>query len=375
MAGSPADRPSFGMGELPGRLVVMAIDTAGQRNLALQLDASSGEWQLLWTTSAMGNVTDWSPAPDGKRVVYRIIQRSSPTDAVEALVVRELAAGAPARVLTVVDASKERLAGFVWAPDGSSVGFGLQALSSAGSGKGAGWSLRAVSPGDLGNGSSGTPETAAAEVLWQASSPPDQPLSLVLAAYDPQRGRAVVSQLAADSGIIASLRLIDLVDRRELTALPVTIAGLTPAPGPGGLALPEGAPLADRLRLLDLPTGTVRERFRMPAGGSLGRPLWSADGRRLALAGHPDGADSGHTAILVLDPASTAAAPDLRFDIPGGGGAPLAFSPDARWLLAQAGGDGEAFGSRLTLLPLAGGDPVSASFAVPPDSWALSWLP
>ena len=192
MAGSPADQPSFGMGELPGRLVVMAIDTAGQRNLALQLDASSGEWQLLWTTSAMGNVTDWSPAPDGKRVVYRIIQRSSPTDAVEALVVRELAAGAPARVLTVVDASKERLAGFVWAPDGSSVGFGLQALSSAGSGKGAGWSLHAVSPGDLGNGSSGTPETAAAEVLWQASSPPDQPLSLVLAAYDPQRGRAVV---------------------------------------------------------------------------------------------------------------------------------------------------------------------------------------
>ena len=128
-----------------GRWVVMATDAAGQRNRALQLDPASGEWRDLWVTSPLGNVTDWSPAPDGRSVAYRIIQRSSPTDAIEALVVRDLAPGAPARVLTVVDASKERLAGFGWAPDGSSLGFGLQALAPEGSGKGAGWSLRSAS--------------------------------------------------------------------------------------------------------------------------------------------------------------------------------------------------------------------------------------
>ncbi|HRA19579.1 MAG TPA: hypothetical protein PLZ56_03980 [Anaerolineae bacterium] len=361
-----------------GRWVVMATDAAGQRNRALQLDPASGEWRELWVTSPLGNVTDWSPAPDGRSVAYRIIQRSSPTDAIEALVVRDLAPGAPARVLTVVDASKERLAGFGWAPDGSSLGFGLQALAPEGSGKGAGWSLRSVTTAGGGKPSedvSNPADAPEAQILWQAEAPPDQPLALVLAAYDPERGRAVVSQLAADSGIIASLRLIDLLERRESTTLSVTIAGLAPVAGVGTLALPEGAPLADRLLLLDLASGESRERLRWPPGGSLGRPLWSADGRLLAIAGYTDDADGGETAILVLDPAATDAAPDRRWFVPGGGGAPLAFSPDSRWLLTQAGAADEAFGSRLMLLPLAGGDPLVAPLTVPPGSWALSWLP
>ena len=193
----------------------------------------------------------------------------------------------------------------------------------------------------------------------------------MLAAYDPERGRAVVSQLAADSGIIASLRLIDLLERRESTTLSVTIAGLAPVAGVGTLALPEGAPLADRLLLLDLASGESRERLRWPPGGSLGRPLWSADGRLLAIAGYTDDADGGETAILVLDPAATDAAPDRRWFVPGGG-APLAFSPDSRWLLTQAGAADEAFGSRLMLLPLAGGDPLVAPLTVPPGTTAAS---
>lgn len=373
-AGGSAAAPGAGAAaNLAGRLIVMAADDAAMRNHALQLDPASGEWRELWTTSPQGNVTNWTPAPGGDAVAYRIIQRSSPEDAIEALVVRDLASGATARVLAVVDASRNRLAGFGWAPDGASIGFGLQGLAAENSGKAAGWSLRAATLGDPAAGPDAAPDLEATRLLWQAEDPPDQPLALNLEAFDPGRGRAVVSQLATDSGIIASLRLVDLAAGRVSSSLSVTIAGLSPAAAPGTLALPEGAPLADRLRLLDLAGGQARELYRSPAGGSLGRPLWSADGRRLAIAGYPGAA--GGTEVLVLDPAASAGAAPLRFALPGGASAPLAFSPDGRWLLAQAGGADEAFGARPTLIPLAGGRPEAAPFTLPAGSWAVSWLP
>lgn len=375
-AGGSAATPAAGaVEELAGRLIVMAADDAAMRNRALQLDAATGEWRELWATSPQGNVTNWTPAPGGGAVAYRIIQRSSPEDAIEALVVRDLAAGAPARILAVVDASRNRLAGFGWAPDGASIGFGVQALAAEDGGKAAGWSLRAATLEDQPAALDEAPDVASTRLLWQAEEPPDQPLALNLEAFDPGRGRAAVSQLATDSGIIASLRLIDLRAGRALTALPVTIAGLSPAAGPGALALPEGAPLADSLRLLDLASGQARALYRSPTGGSLGRPLWSADGRRLAAAGYPDAAGDGDTEILVLDPAASAGTAPLRFALPGAASAPLAFSPDGRWLLVQAGAADEAFGARPTLLPLAGGAPRAAPFTVPAGSWAISWLP
>lgn len=380
---------------LSGRLVVLTLDEEGQRNRAMELDRATGRWRELWATSSMGNVSDWRPSPDGRSAVYRIIQRSSAEDAVEALVLRGLGSAAQPRTLVVVDASRARLAGFAWAPDGGHIAYGLQELP-ASSGTGAAWSLREVAiaavdgsalapPGEGGGaadgGASGAPgDPNGGRLLWQAPQAPDQPLALALEAYDPARGRAVVSALAADSGIVAALRRIDLAAGQVIDSVPVTLAGLAPAVGPGGLlALAEGAPLAEQLRLLGLAEGLApRELFRAPAGASLGRPLWSADGRRLTLPVYPDAAADAaepDSLILVFDPGGSQPEPVARFTVPGSLAAPLAFSPDGRWLLAQAGGPEEAFGARLLLLPSEGGAPLPAPFAAPPGSWALSWLP
>ncbi len=365
-----------------GRLVVMAQDLAAERNQAQELDPGTGAWRPLWATSTLGNVADWRPAPDGRRVVYRIIQRSSPEDAVEALILRDLRPEAPARTLVVVDAGHARLAGFAWAPEGDRVAFGLQELpggSDGGAGDPGGWSLRSVvvdavgAPAGDGSGAAGTATGGRlGTLLWRAPAAPDRPLELALEAYDPARSRAAVSELAADSGIVASLRLIDLAQGAELAAVPVTLAGLAPAAGPGRLALAEGAPLADHLRLLDLADGGLRELLRPPTGATLGRPLWSADGRRLALALYPVGVAAA-TEILVLDPDRDS--PTARFTLPGSNAAPLAFSPDGRWLLAQPGEADEAFGARLVLLPAEGGEPSPARVTLPAGAWALSWLP
>lgn len=376
---------------VPGRLLAMALDEAGQRNQALQLDPATGRWRVLWATSALGNVSDLRTAPDGRSAVYRIIQRSSPEDAVEALILRDLSTDAQPRTLAVVDAGQARLAGFAWAPDGASIAFGLQELAADGGGSGAAWSLREVLIAGSDAAARGVPTRSAAgagalrgassagRLLWQAPEAPDQPLALALEAYDPGQGRAVISALAADSGIVAALQRIDLSAERLIDSVPVTLAGLAPAAGPGGLlALAEGAPLAEQLRLLSLAGDAApRELFRAAAGASLGRPLWSADGR-LALAVYPGtaaGAADADAQILLFDPAGAEGAPVARFTVPGSLAAPLAFSPDGRWLLAQGGGPEEAFGSRLLLLPLAGGEPLPAPFAAPAGSWALSWLP
>jgi hypothetical protein len=374
---------------LPGRIVAIAAMASGDRNQVVAIDPASGATEPLWTTPEGGNASDWSPAPDGRQVAYRLIQRSSPLEAVEAIVVRELAPEAAPIIVAGLDTSTARLAGFVWAPDGRRIAYLKRrgALLGAGAPTSSEETLGAPAPGDAwelhvvewAEREAGTgPVVPDDRVIWQ--SPITEPASdeVALVGWDPAGERAALAEVAGDSGITKTVLLIDPVSGEDVERHDINLPPASIAPSPDGrrLALPELEanlpllPSPPRLRLLELATGEITD-LTTPAGfAAPGDVVWAPDASWLAWQEYP--ADGSASSVRVAPAAGDRPGFVVRLD--GASAQPLAFAPDASALLvgvaAPAGGPPE----RLAIVQVPGGERTDLPWTAPADAWGMSWL-
>jgi len=378
---TPAPGLAAVLPDLPGRIVAIAAVPEAMRNRALAFGPSDDAVpRELWTTPDGANVSDWSPAPDGRRVAYRVIQRSSPTEAVESIVVRALDPRAAPITVASIDTAEARLAGFVWIADGRGravaylVRVGPLVTGESGpSDPPQAWELHRV---DLGAGA-GNP---ADHVVWRVEGESAGAPGLLLVGWDAAAERAALAEIAGDSGLAAAVRVLDTSAGTAVQRVDVSLAAsdITMSPDGHWLALSESVASPPTVRLLELSTGDVTTLARSDDGARPGKPLWSPDGAWLAWLSYPaDGADDARVMVMsVADKAST-----VEFKPDGYSVQPLAFSPDSRALLLGVALAPGAPWERLTVLKMPAGDrmgfgvPIDLPQMAPYGAWQVSWVP
>lgn len=378
---------------LTGRVIAMAALATSTQNQAVAIDPTSGTTELLWTTEEGGNVSDWSPAPSGLDVAYRMIQRSSPLEAVEAIVVRGLQAGAAPLIVAGVDTSTARLAGFVWAPEGRRIAYlrrsgglpgGIASANETGGSPGAGDPASApTSSGSAGEwvlhvvewpapSADGAPVVPSDQKVWTIGIDPADTVDLVLVGWDPASGRAALAELAGDSGLARGIRLVDtgtgtVVQRFDVSLPPANLAA---SPDGRWLALPESDASPPGVRLLELATGKITELATFMGDTMPGEAVWAPDASWLAW---PELSSGGAPATVRVLPLT---GDDLDFvvNLDGANAQPLAFAPDGSALLVGAASIAEGPPERLVVATVPGGAPSELSWPPPADAWALSWV-
>jgi Tol biopolymer transport system component len=371
--GSAAEEP----GKLEGFLITLSATPAGIQNRAMRHDLATGERESLWTTEQGANISDWSPSPDRRRVAYRSILRSTPTEAVESLIVRDLEVGAEQLVVASADTSISRFAGFVWSPDGSSLAYGRQlggllgaAETDAGAGVGMDpvWELHVVRAAKPSGGS------ADDRVIWQEEGDSESLSGLSLVAWDPAGATAAVRKVATDSGIIERLVLIDTAasEVRDNVSLGGVAMEALASPDGRWVALPVLDGDRASIRLLELSTGGLHEIGESVAKGQVGALLWSPDSAWLAWAEDDTPAPEPGSRIHIASLASMA--PTRMESLPALGARPLAFSQEGGWLLAGESGETGMGWVRYPAYSTDGEAETKPVWDPPPDSWAVYWM-
>jgi hypothetical protein len=377
-------------------MIAMAALPTGTQNQAVAIDPTGGATEVLWTTEEGGNVSDWSPAPNGLDIAYRMIQRSSPLEAVEAIVVRSLQAGAAPLIVTGVDTSAARLAGFVWAPEGRRIAYlkrsgvlpggGASVNEPAGSPGTDGPSSTPASPSSTGEwalhvvewsapAAEGAPIVPRDQTIWTAGfdpADPADPVELVLVGWDPASGRAALAEIAGDSGLASAIRLVDTGTGADLQRFDVSLppANLAAAPDGRWLALPESEASPPGVRLLEMATGEITDLATFMGDTAPGKAVWAPDASWLAW---PELAASGAPATVRVLPLTGDDA-DFVVKLDGANAQALAFAPDASALLVGAASIAEGPPERLTVAALPGGARNELGWLPPADAWALSWV-
>jgi dipeptidyl aminopeptidase/acylaminoacyl peptidase len=365
-SGAPSD--------LGGYLITLSATPAGIQNRAMRHDLTTGERETLWTTEQGANISDWSPSPDRQRVAYRSILRSTPTEAVESLIVRDLEVGAEALVVAAADTSISRFAGFVWSPDGSSLAYGRQfggllgaAETDAGAQLDPVWELHVVRAAKPNGGS------ADDRVIWQQQGDSERLSGLALVAWHPDSATAAIQRVATDSGIIEGFTLVDTdmgVVRDSVAPGGLASESLA-SPDGRWLALPDADGPRTSVRLLELSTGRLREIGEPVAQAQVGALLWSPDSSWLAWAEDDTPAPEPGSRIHIASLKSMA---QTRMDfLPALGARPLAFSPDGAWLLAGESGEMGMGWVRYPIYSTEGEAETEPTWDPPPDSWAVYW--
>ena len=379
-AGSGAPAAALDPSTLAGTLVALTASPAGVSNRASRFDLVDGRRETLWVTADGANVSDWTLSPSRDKVAYRAIQRApgEPAIADEQLVVQALRPEAVPRIVASADTALARLAGFAWSPEGSSLAYGRQTGGLPGqepalAARPAVWALHAVAVG----GEAGP--TVDERVLWQSQAvSPDRPLSLL--AWDPESGRAALLEQAADSGMLAGVQLIDtrsgtLLTQLETRAESQAWAETRTAPTGRLLLLAEAGESEAHLHRIDLAAGRLSD-LPLAEGSQARRLLWDAAGARAAWteAPLPSGADGAQIALGIGWADIAAAGEPRRLPIEGQDAAPLAFSPDGRFLLVGETDDSFSPGwTRLVVHALDTGARGTLSWTLPEDSWAVYW--
>lgn len=217
--------PRFGT---TGRIVaVAAVDDADRpHNVALAVrpfDADAGEPDFTALWEADSEISDWLPSPDGRRTMYREVWHYVPKT--EALVVRDLTAGAAPRYAVMGEPELSRLSGQVWSPDGTSIAYGVQAgdvVAFSGAGGTRRWEMRAVT---LTGAPSPTASAAPTSTLSVAPNADRRLFALdgpslgtdvyTLLAWSPGASRAALLEAPGGGGTGSSaVRIYDTTDGR-----------------------------------------------------------------------------------------------------------------------------------------------------------------
>ena len=109
-----------------GRLLSISAAEVGIQTRAMLSDLEDGSKRSLWTTATGANTADWQLSPNTEQLAYRQILRSSPREAIETLVVRDLDVGSAAEMVAAADTDTTRLAGYAWSADSSALAYGRQ---------------------------------------------------------------------------------------------------------------------------------------------------------------------------------------------------------------------------------------------------------
>lgn len=393
---APAAGATLAAAGWPGRWIAVSVVPGVTHNDVAALDLGAGTMAPLWSTREGGNISDWTPAPAGDRIAFRTILRlGSTVEALESITVQDLAPGSVPVDVTATDTRQARLAGFVWAPAGDAIAYGLTV------GRGIDpadvrperWELRVVgvpprgAPAALG---APTPAAPIGDVLAEIPIDPAERVDLALLAYDPASGRAAVAETARDSGLTGALRLVDTATG-AVERLPTGAGRDLAAPSPDGrrLALATAGEDGWRVESVDLATGGRVTLANLPAGAVAAQPVWSPDGRWLAwpevrgVFGDP----AARTTLRVIPARDPGAAGAAAFDLDGAM-RPIAFAPGGGALLTgpvdpavpdalAVPGDPAATApaSGLTILDLPGGTPRAVPWRPSVDTWWLGWVP
>ncbi len=388
--GSQATRGTAGadsamLAALPGRVIAIAAMASGDRNQVVAIEPATGATETLWTTPEGGNASDWSPAPDGRDVAYRLIQRSSPLEAVEAIVVRGLQAEAAPAIVAGLDTSTARLAGFVRAPDGRRIAYLRRTGSLPGAGEspspteGTGtpgaagtWELHVVEWADQAAGASG-PIVPDDRVIWESGITDASPADLKLVGWDPSAGRAALAEIAGDSGLASALRLIDTSTGAETRRLDLSLPPASIAPSPDGrwLALPESEATPPRLRLIELATGNLTDLATFADATTPGEAVWAPDSAWLAWSEYAPGGVLPTTRVMPV----AGSPPGFSIALEDAGAQPLAFAPDAGALLVGAATEPGGLPEHLAVVRMPSGERSDLPWMVPADAWGVGWVP
>ncbi len=396
---APDAAATIAAAHLPGRWIAVSVVPGVTHNDVAALDLGAGVLAPLWSTREGGNISDWTPSPAGDRIAFRTILRlGSTVEALESITVQALAPGTVPVDVTATDTRQARLAGFVWAPDGGAIAYGLTV------GRGIDpavarperWELRVVEvpPADarppVPDAAAPTPGAPVGDVRFAIPIDPAERIDLALLAYDPASGRAAVAETARDSGLTGAVRLVDAT-AGTVERLPTGAGRDLAAPSPDGrrLALAIAGEDGWRVERLDLATGAIATLATLPPDASAAPPVWSPDGRWLAwpevrgVAGDP----TARTTLRVAsaDPAATGGGADLPITIEAEGAArPIAFAPDGGALLAGPidpavpdAGDTAAAGASpgLFVVALPAGTRRPVAWRPSIDTWWLGWVP
>jgi hypothetical protein len=387
-AKSGADLPPLELDSLSGQLIAIAASQSGVSNRASSFALSDGRRETLWATAEGGNVSDWLPAPDRKRVAYRMIQRApgEPAVATESLLVQALEADAPPIELAQADTALARLAGFAWSPEGDSLAYGRQVGGLAGAEQSRdaaapSWELRTVL--------AESPKASSLNdrVVWRLEGAAVGPNNLSLAAWDPASKRAALVELAGDSGLPGSIRIVDLDSGDEAASFPLGGTSLHALPSGDGtlLALSTNTATGHELRVIELANAKIREIETAEQRSSIKGPIWSPDGGLLAWdlrrrlegsAGGGLGASGAADRSLRLQaPLAGSAAKELSATSEGSWPTPLAFSPDGGFLLVGEVASEDAIGwDRLVVHDLQTGASAALTWQLPPYTWSVFWV-
>ena len=276
-AGGDAD--SLRPAGVRGRLLSISAAEVGIQTRAMLSDLEDASRHSLWTTASGANTADWRLSPDAKQLAYRQILRSSPREAIESLVVRNLAAGAAAEMVAAADTATTRLAGYAWSSDASALAYGRQVgglikeQSSPDIGIPPIWELHVATAG----AASGI--SIQDRVVWSLEGDEVVDASLRVESWSDRADRIIVAVSDQDSGQRTRLLLID-TQEGEL-AQDIDIAGFS-----GDIAAsPDGRWLAicgtGQLRLLRLPSGEILDLEDPNPEAFLDHPIWKPSSQGL----------------------------------------------------------------------------------------------
>lgn len=383
-----SEAPALDPATLPGQLIAIAASQSGVSNRASSFELLDGRRETLWVTEEGGNVSDWSPSPDRRRVAYRMIQRApgEPTVATESILVQSLEANAEAIELAQTDTALARLAGFAWSPKGDSLAYGRQIGGLAGAGPESStaipsWELRTVLA-EAPNASSINDR-----VVWRLEGAAVGPNNLSLAAWDPASERAALVELAGDSGMPGGVRIIDLDRGEEVARIPSSGSALHSLPSPDGrlLALSTNTASGHEMQLIELASAETWALASAPGRSSIQDPIWSPDDRWLSwdLRGRSEAPESGAAGsaqlerygLRLLATAKGGSVRKLAASQADSWPIPLAFSPSGRHLLfGEVDAEDDIVWDRLIVVDLETGARAVLGWQLPLYTWSVYWL-